>query len=172
MEIALELLKNPFTWGLLLGILLTFFVWRVGFSARQHLKKENKRLTKEMDELQGHLNTQLKISATGNEALTKELEEMKTQNENLRVNISTLQQKPEKAELKHLHITDSAVRMMREQAPGFATAWEKALRAAEEEYSQSEKGLSKLMRKVLPNYGGGSSSSGKDVKTIELDEDA
>jgi len=168
METVLQILQERFVWGLLLGLLITFFVWRTGFSARQHLRKENKRIENEMSELQGHINTQMKISATGNDALTKELEELKTKNENLRVNISTLQQKPEKAELKHLHVTETAVRMMREQAPGFATAWEKALRSAEEEYSNSENGLTKLVRKVLPNYG--SSSSSKDAKVIEVED--
>lgn len=169
METVIEIMKHPFVWGLLLGLLITFFVWKTGFTTRSHIRKENKRLQQEMDELQQHLNTQLKISATGNDALTKDLEELKTQNENLRVNISTLQQKPEKAELKHLHITENAVRMMREQAPGFATAWEKALRTAEEDYQNSENGLTKLVRKVLPNYG--SSSSPKEAKTIELKEE-
>lgn len=169
MENVFNFINQPFVWGLLLGLLITFFVWKTGYTTRNHLRKENKRIVKEMDELQGHLNTQLKISATGNDALTKDLEEMKVQNENLRVNISTLQQKPEKAELKHLHITESAVRMMREQAPGFATAWEKALRAAEEEYNNSETGLTKLVRKVIPHYGS-SSSSKEVVKAIEVKE--
>lgn len=168
METVLQILQERFVWGLLLGLLVTFFVWRNGFSARQNLKKENKRIQGEMSELQGHINTQMKISATGSDALTKELEELKKQNENLRVNISTLQQKPEKAELKHLHVTETAVRMMREQAPGFATAWEKTLRTAEDEYNNSENGLSKLVRKVLPNYGSGSSK--KDVKVIDVED--
>lgn len=169
METFLQIIQERFIWGLALGLLFTFFVWKTGYTTRSHLRKENKRVLQEMDELQGHLNTQLKISATGNDALTSELEDLKTQNENLRVNISTLQQKPEKTELKHLHITENAVRMMREQAPGFATAWEKALRSAEEEYNNSENGLTKLVKKVLPNYG---SSSSKEVKTIDVSEDS
>jgi len=48
---------------------------------------------------------------------------------------------------------ESAVRLMREQAPGFASAWEMALRQAEGEYEEASGGLRKLVRKViaLPN---------------------
>ena len=168
MDSILEILKEPFVLGLLLGLLITAFVWKTGFTKAQHLKKDAQRLNDEMSELQGHLNTQLKINASGNEALNQELKELKEHNENLRVNLSTLQQKPDKAELKHLHITENAVRLMREQAPGFASAWEKALRASEEEYEKSQSGLTKLVRKVLPNYG---SSTAKDVKTIEVQDE-
>lgn len=170
MEKLLEILQQPFIWGLILGLTFTIFVWKLGFNKSQNLKSENKRLQNEMSDLQKHLNTQLKINASGNEALNKELSELKELNENLRVNLATLQQKPDKAELKHLHITENAVRMMREQAPGFASAWEKAVRNAEEEYEKSESGLSKLVRKVLPNYG--NPAKEKSTKTIELSEDA
>ena len=39
---------------------------------------------------------------------------------------------------------------MREQAPGFAPAWEKALRQAETDMEAADSGLMKLVRRVLP----------------------
>ena len=45
---------------------------------------------------------------------------------------------------------EAAVSTMREQAPGFAPAWEKAIRDAEAAEEAAEGGLKKLMRKVLP----------------------
>jgi hypothetical protein len=39
---------------------------------------------------------------------------------------------------------------MREQAPGFAPAWEKALRHGEQEMDAAESGLKKLVRRVIP----------------------
>jgi len=167
MELFLEIIKNQFVWGIALGLLIAFFVWKGGHTAKSHLKKENKRLQTEADDLQGHLNRQLKINAAGNESLEKELKELKEQNENLRVNLSTLQQKPDKAEMRHLHVTESAVSKMREQAPGFASAWEQAMRSAEEDYTNAEGGFSKLVKKVLPKIGG---SSEKAIKTIEVEE--
>lgn len=148
-----ESLKHPFTLGLLLGLAVAAVAWKSGFSARRRLGRDIRKLENDMRELQGHLNTQLKINAHGNDTLQRELEELRRQNENLRVSVATLQSKPGKAELRHLQVTESAVRLMREQAPGFAPAWEKALRQAEAELEAGESGLKKLVRRVIPGIG-------------------
>lgn len=148
-----EYLKHPFTLGLLLGLAVAAVAWKSGFSARRRLARDIRKLENDMRELQGHLNTQLKINAHGNDTLQRELEELRRQNENLRVSVATLQSKPGKAELRHLQATESAVRLMREQAPGFAPAWEKALRQAEAELEAGESGLKKLVRRVIPGIG-------------------
>lgn len=148
-----EYLKHPFTLGLLLGLAVAAVAWKSGFSARRRLGRDVRKLENDMRELQGHLNTQLKINAHGNDTLQRELEELRRQNENLRVSVATLQSKPGKAELRHLQMTESAVRLMREQAPGFAPAWEKALRQAEAELEAGESGLKKLVRRVIPGIG-------------------
>ena len=153
MDFILDLLKQQFVLGLLLGLLITFFVWKSGFSARRNLKKEVVRVEHESKELQGHLNTHLKVQAEGTDHLQKKLDDLREQNEILRVNIAHLQQKPGKAELRHLHIVENAVGLMREQAPGFAQAWEKALRQADADHTDSDSGLKKLVRKVLPAIG-------------------
>jgi hypothetical protein len=157
-----DYLFTPFSGGLFLGLLITFFTWKSGFSARRNLRRELKRIEADSRELQHHLNIQLKINAVGNESLQAKLEDLREQNENLRVNVSSLQQKPGRAELRQLNIIENAIGLMREQAPGFAQAWEKAIRQAELEYESSEGGLKKLVRKVLPTLG----SAG-----IQLDEE-
>lgn len=155
--------EHPLVLGLLIGILvglvMVFFMWKASFSARRALGRDVRKLENELRELQGHLNTQLKINAQGNDALQKELEELRRQNENLRVSLASLQSKPGKAELRHAQITESAVRLMREQAPGFAPAWEKALRQAETELEAGESGLKKLVRRVIPGIGMGGTAS-------------
>lgn len=158
MDILIDALKNPFTWGLLLGLLIVAFILKAGFTARRHAAREIKRVTTEMTALQSHLSTQLKINASGNEALQAELESLRRQNEALRVNNAALQQKPGRAEQRLLQIYEIAIRSMREQAPGFAPAWEKALRQGEAEVEASESGLIKLVRRVLPGLGNAPSS--------------
>lgn len=153
MDTFTEILKHPFTWGLLLGLLIAAFTWKSGFTARRNVARDLKRVEEEMRNLQGHLNTQLKINATGNEALQAELESLRKQNETLRLNNAALQLKPGRAEQKLLQIHEIAVRTMREQAPGFAPAWEKALRQAEAELDAAESGLKKLVRRVIPGIG-------------------
>ena len=151
-------LQHPFTWGLLLGLLITVFVWKSGFSARRNVARELKRVEGEMKNLQNHLNTQLKINASGNESLQTELESLRKQNETLRVNNAALQQKPGRAEQRLLQIQEIAIRTMREQAPGFAPAWEKAVRQGENEVDAAESGLVKLVRRVIPGLGNSSSA--------------
>lgn len=153
MDFLLNLLKEHFTWGLLLGLLVAGFIWKSGFTAARAAKREIKRLESEMKDLQGHLNTQLKINASGNQSLQDELASLKQQNETLRVNNAALQQKPGRAEQRQLQVYEIAIRSMREQAPGFAAAWEKALRQGEAEVDAAESGLKKLVRRVIPGLG-------------------
>lgn len=151
METLKELLLTPFAAGLGLGLLITFFTWKSAFAAKRQLKTEIKRTHEESRDLLQHLNTQLKVNAEGNESLQKKLESLKTDNENLRINLATVQQKPGRAELRQLTIIENAIGVMREQAPGFAQAWEKALRQSESDYESGESGLKRIVRKVLPN---------------------
>jgi len=165
-----EYINREFTYGLLIGLAIAAVAWKSGFSARRRLARDIRKLENELRELQGHLNTQLKINAQGNDALQKELEEHRRQNENLRVSLAGLQSKPGKAELRHAQMTDNAVRLMREQAPGFAPAWEKAMRQAESELEAGESGLKKLVRRVIPGIG--MSSGGSHAPTGAQDADA
>jgi hypothetical protein len=153
MDIFLEAMKQPFVWGLLLGLLVAFFFWKSGFAGHRRDVREIKRLEREIKELQGHLNTQLKINATGHETMLAELEALRVQNENLRVSNSAMQAKPGRAELRLLQVHEIAIGTMREQAPGFAAAWEKALRHGEAEMEAADSGLKKLVRRVIPGYG-------------------
>ena len=166
MEFLQDILFTPFSGGLFLGLLITFFTWKSGFATNRNLKREMKRVEQDSKDLQQHLNTQLKVNAEGNDSLQKKLEDLRVQNENLRVNLSSLQQKPGRAELRQLTIIENAIGLMREQAPGFAQAWEKAIRQAEVEYEAGEGGLKKLVRRVLPNLGtGGTRSNDEDNET-------
>lgn len=157
-------IQHPFTWGLLLGLMIAAFLWKSGYSARCGVSRELKRVETEIKDLQGHLNTQLKINASGNESLQNELETLRKQNETLRLNIASLQQKPGRAEQRALQVQEIAVRTMREQAPGFAPAWENALRHAESEVDSAESGLRKLVRRVIPGLGNAPSQPALTVK--------
>ena len=170
METLWSILSHPFIWGLGLGLLLTGFTWKSGLTARKTLNREISRLQSEGRDLQGHLNTQLKINASGNEALEKDLAELRSQNENLRINIASLQNKPGRTEARQLQITENAIRLMREQAPGFAPAWERALSQAEADHEAAEGGLKKLMRKVIPGIST-SSASTPDAEQEKAAED-
>ena len=163
MDWVWPIIQSPFTWGLALGLLLVGFVLKSAFTARGHFKREIARLKDEIAELQRHINTHLKITATGSERLEKELATLKEQNETLRVNFAASQAKPGRAEARQLQAYESAVSRMREQAPGFAQAWERALREATSEQEAAESGLARLMRKVIP---GATSSSPVEITPL------
>jgi DNA anti-recombination protein RmuC len=167
MDLFNQIIHHPFTWGLLLGLLITAFIWKSGFTARRNVARDLKRVEGEMKNLQSHLNTQLKINASGNESLQAELESLRKQNETLRVNNAALQQKPGRAEQRLLQIQEIAIRTMREQAPGFASAWEKALRQGEAEVDASESGLAKLVRRVIPGLGNSAPAQAALIVTEE-----
>jgi uncharacterized membrane-anchored protein YhcB (DUF1043 family) len=94
MDTLWPILSHPFTWGLALGLLIAGFILKNAFTSKAHLNREIKRLKDDLDQLQKHLNTHLKITASGNDRLEKDLASLKDQNENLRVNIAALQQRP------------------------------------------------------------------------------
>ena len=104
---------------------------------------------KELKEYKEHLNRQMKLTNEGSKNLEKDLASLKQENENLRISVQTLGQKPGRAELKLLNIYDAALRKMMLQAPGFSSAWEVSLREAETEYEESEKGFKSIIKKVF-----------------------
>ena len=112
-----------------------------GFTIRRHKK--------ELDEYKGHLERQMRLTSEGSRNLEAELASLKSDNENLRISVQTLGQKPGRAEIRLLNIYDGALRKMMLKAPGFSSAWEIALQEAEREYEENEKGFKSIIKKVF-----------------------
>ena len=139
--------------GLLVGILLAGWTWASAWMKRREMRKElGARLSavhSEMDTLRQHLHTQMQITAKGTEDQQKQLAELRAQNENLRILVQGLQQKPERAHIRTLEVWQRALERMGSRAPGFQPAWQQALGEAENEVSEAESGLTKFVRKFL-----------------------
>ena len=69
-----DIIHDPFTWGLLLGLLIAGFVLKNAISTKFRMRKEIKKLETELSDFQSHLNTQMKITASGSDSMTKEVE--------------------------------------------------------------------------------------------------
>lgn len=163
-----EIIANQFVWGLALGLLIAGFILKNAIGSKMQLKRDTRRIEGEMRDMQSHLNTQMKITAMGNDSLTKEIAALKEQNEILRVNLATLQSKPDKNEQRQFRLQEMAITTMREQAPGFAGVWEKAMRQAESEMDAAESGFSKLVRKVVPGLSySGTRPAAAETQVIE-----
>lgn len=153
---------NTFWVGLGIGVALAAYAFLNGLWRRRELRREVKAL-------KDQLHRQMTIVDKGNEKILAELEQLRKENENLRITVATLKNKPGRAELLALHLHDRAIHLMQQRAPGFAPAWEAALAEAQKELEQVDTGLIGLVRKAfrpaLPR--GGQPASADPTATVE-----
>ena len=153
-EYAQIALHHPFTWGLVVGLILVFLTWLSGLAKSREARREVKRLRE-------HLHTQMDITSRGNTAMRSELDTLKQQNENLRVAVKEWQTKPGRNEIRMLAVYDRAIRILNQNAPGFSPVWERAVKESEEELVSSESGMSSMLRRAFRPFaalGNGTSS--------------
>ncbi len=156
MEIILGALAHPFTWGLLVGLVFAAWAFFGGWSARRALKREVRRLEE-------HSRTAAEINAKGNQALLDEVAELRKANENLRISLAALKDKPDRAELQKLYLLDRGVHLMYERAPGFAPAWEGILKEVQAEMDKTSSGLLPWIRRIVrPSLGPGAWNGGAE----------
>lgn len=158
-EYIISVLTHPFTLGALCGFALSIYFLMNLIGRKREADNRAKATQGELEKLREHLNTHLELNAKGSEELKKELTNLRTQNENLRITVQTLKAKPGRTELRTLELYDKTVRRLNETAPGFSAAWESAMREAEKELSGIDTGLLPMVKKVfrpaLANVGGG-----------------
>lgn len=134
---------KSFLIGLGIGLLvaLIVYIW-LKISKKKAVKKLEKMLSSRMD-----------LESTGLETLKKELDELKKQNENLRITNASLSQKPGRAEVQRLQVYQKAVDRLVLNAPGFGPAWQSALADTEEEFKEIYNGAKPFWKKVIPETG-------------------
>jgi len=107
-------------------LLLMLVAWLPGFFKQLGLKKEIKVLNETASK-------QSEINVGGNVQLRNENDQLKKENENFRISLLSLRNKPSKTEVQTLYLYDAAICFMQMNAPGFSPAWGNALQQAEEE---------------------------------------
>lgn len=132
--------------GLGIGILLCIIFWIQG---RIKTAQKIKNYVEENAQLKSHLNTQMNITAKGNEAVQQDLLDRQRTIDNLKSTISALKEKPGRDKLRVLYVYDKAIHIMFEKHPGFATMWAGVLKEAETEIEKSETGILPLIKKVF-----------------------
>lgn len=147
METVKTVVTHWFFWGFLLG----FFLCALSLFAHMKTKRELRRL-------KGHLSDKLEIEAEKMSEMKDKIDELKVENENLRMKVNTGRvQSDEQALERELEIYARAEKGMVVNAPGFAQAWEKAKEAALTELEAEEAGKS-LPRRIFKKFfskGGG-----------------
>jgi cell division protein FtsB len=131
----MEFLNNYFYWGLAIGIGLGLIVIIFGLVRLLEIKGEVKRLKR-------HLADKLELEADATSRLRQDLQDLKQQNENLRMKVANLNQFPDKRLQRELEIYARAERVMISSSPGFPAVWEEAKRSAIGDLEQEESGRS------------------------------
>jgi len=146
-QFSTSFLLKPFAIGLYIGLFITLVVF-IREKIVQH------KLKKQLKNLKTHIFTKLEIDSESNERRKKELEELKQQNENLRITLQNYIEKPGRKELRQLHLYQKAIEILTIKAPGFAQSWQSALSEAEQEIGRVEIGLVPFVKKLIPWSGG------------------
>jgi len=142
----MEFLNNYFYWGLAIGIGLGLIVIVFGLVRLWEIKGEVKRLKR-------HLADKLELEADATSRLRQDLQDLKQQNENLRMKVANLNQFPDKRLQRELEIYARAERAMISSSPGFPAVWEEAKRSAigNLELEESGRSLPKRVFNALLN---------------------
>jgi hypothetical protein len=131
----MDFLNNHFYWGLGIGIGIGLIAIIFGILRLWETKGEVKRLRR-------HLADKLELEADATSRLRQDLQELKQQNENLRIKVANLNQFPDKRLQRELEIFARAERFMVSSSPGFPAVWEEAKRSAIGDLEQEENGRS------------------------------
>jgi hypothetical protein len=142
----MELLTQPFPLGLMLGLMCGLVIVLVGWvdawGRRRSLVKDNQHLRE-------HLRTMMAITEKGYQDAIQEIDQLKKQNENMRISFAALKNRPDRSELCTLYRYDKAIHIMYATAPGFAPAWEAAMQEADTEMGKMDTGILAWVRKII-----------------------
>ena len=140
-----HLLLQPFALGLELGLFLTALaLWRV------------LRLKMELGRFKQHLSDRLELDAGASTKIKREMEELRRENEQLRIRVASFNGMPEGRLQQDLEVYARAEKRMMINAPGFAPAWENAKAAAQAEMAEEDAGKSLPKRVFSRLFGSGS----------------
>ena len=151
----MDLLHQPMFWAFIGGLFLGLI--GVAFLALRFVDAK-----KEIRRLKRHLADKLELESEATNRLRLNLQELKQQNETLRIKIANLNQVPDRRLQRELEIFARAERWMVSSSPGFPAIWEEAKRSAITDLEQEEQGRSfpqRVFNALLNRSSGPSSTS-------------
>jgi hypothetical protein len=137
----MDVMHDHFVWGMALGIVIGL----VGIIILTLRLWESQR---DVKRIKRHLADKLELEADATNRLKTDLQQLKQQNENLRIKVASLSQVPDRKLQRDIEIYARAERYMVSRSPGFPAAWEEAKRNSVEELENEENGHS-LPRRVF-----------------------
>lgn len=136
-----------FVYGLGVGILIALIVWIIYIIRLRMAKKKGE---EDVQKVKSMLASRMEIENEGVEKLKTENAELRLYNENLRISLQTMSQKPGRKEVERLQVYQKAVDRLTINSPGFGAAWQAALKESEEEFSKTYTGVIPFIRRIIP----------------------
>ena len=143
-----DIFLREFAWGFYLGCVFLVIALYQYF-----------RLKGELSRFRRHLSDKLEIEAETMKKLKQEQENLRRENESLRIKVNALNEVPDRKIQRDLEIYARAEKRMLLSVPGFAPAWETAKTEAHNELAEEESGKSAPKRIFARLFGGGSSQA-------------
>ncbi len=152
-------MKN-FAIGLGIGLVVAIIVLIIMAIKRSGDKKA---ATKEQERLKMMLADRMDLESDGLLKIRSENEELKKQNENLRITVNTYSQKPGRKEIARLNVYQTAVDRLTMNSPGFGAAWQAALKESEAEFEKTYVGTQSFIKRLIPVK--------TDANVLQIEED-
>ena len=112
--------------------------------------QKEKEYALQVAKLKGMLTDRMDLESDGLTKLKDEMNELKAQNENLRISLRTYSQKTGRKEMARLQVYQQAADRLTINSPGFGAAWQAALKDTEAEFEKSFYGVQPFIKKVIP----------------------
>ncbi|MDQ3623672.1 MAG: hypothetical protein M3463_14475 [Verrucomicrobiota bacterium] len=143
-----DLFVQPFALGFYCGLIFLILALYQYF-----------RLKGEFGRFKRHLSDKLEIEADTMKKIKQDQEQLRKENESLRVKVNALNEMPERKMQRDLEIYARAEKRMLLSVPGFAPAWETAKSEAHSELGEEEGGRSAPKRMFSRLFGGSHSQA-------------
>ena len=156
---------KDFFMGLAAGCVVALIIWFIYMIKLYSAKKKGE---SDVNKLKDMLTSRMEIESDGVNKLKNENEELKKFNENLRVSLQTMSQKPGRKEVERLQVYQKAVDRLTINSPGFGAAWQAALKESEEEFSKTYSGVIPFIRRVIPGKTNAQLMDAEDVSSTDV----
>ena len=114
------------------------------------LKREKRQ---EVEKYKRMLTDRMELESDGLKKVRADNDELRKSNENLRVSLLALREKPGRKDIQQLQMMQKTVERLSMTSPGFAPIWQQALKETEEEYSKVYSGFSPFIKRHVNTRG-------------------
>lgn len=136
-----------FIYGILIGLAVAAVIAAVLSSRLSRVRKEKE---SEVQKYKTMLTDRMELEAEGLKKVKEENEELKRINENLRVSLMALRDKPGRKELQRLQVMQKAADRLTLNSPGFGPVWQAALKESEDEFQKVYSGFMPFIKRHIP----------------------